>query len=540
MIGMLHLGIVSSLEKVLPQKGSRGEKCAGFSALDGETLSFQAVFSNEQGGLYRFRAVTDGEAELACYFVRNVAVDYVTYPAAEADEGYISHEAGVYPHLLEPARTEYVYAAPVCRALWITVKGRPGIHTVRVVFTDRSGEETAVSAQIRVSEARLPEQELIVTQWFHTDCIAAYYGYEIFSEDLWRMVRKFLRMARENGINMILTPLFTPALDTAVGHRRPTVQLVGIRKDGEEYAFDFTLLRRWVALCKEEGFAYFEMPHLFAQWGADATPGIVAEAEGKLQTIFGWDTRVSSPEYRRFLSLFLPALKEELNGLGILDHTYFHISDESSPAVRSAEYEAAAPFLQGCKIIDATDRACSQRQMGIPVYGTAALAKEGVPEGEAERWCYYCGAGEPGTSNRLIAMPSSRNRSIGVQLYKAKMQGFLHWGYNFYFSALSLFQIDPFLDPSAGGAFPAGDAFSVYPGKDGPLPTVSLFVFREALQDLRALKLLEQRLGYEGTVELIEGILGGEITFGRCFPADRLTAMREEINDRIGGFAPCP
>ena len=48
---------------------------------------------------------------------------------------------------------------------------------------------------------------------------------------------------------MILTPIFTPPLDTAVGGERRTVQLVGITKTGSEYSFDFTLLERWINLC---------------------------------------------------------------------------------------------------------------------------------------------------------------------------------------------------------------------------------------------------------------------------------------------------
>ena len=39
-----------------------------------------------------------------------------------------------------------------------------------------------------------------------------------------------------------------------------------------------------------------------------------------------------------------------------------------------------------------------------------------------------------GYTNRFIAMPSGRNRVGGFLLYKYGINGFLHWGFNFYYS----------------------------------------------------------------------------------------------------------
>lgn len=64
-------------------------------------------------------------------------------------------------------------------------------------------------------------------------------------------------------------------------------------------------------------------------------------------------------------------------------------------------------------------------------------------------------------------MPSARNRIMGVLMYLYRIEGFLHWGYNFYNSMFSIEHIDPFFDTHAGFAFPSGDPFLVYPGADG-------------------------------------------------------------------------
>ena len=83
-------------------------------------------------------------------------------------------------------------------------------------------------------------------------------------------------------------------------------------------------------------------------------------------------------------------------------------------------------------------------------------------------------------------------------LYIYEVEGFLHWGFNFYNSQLSAFRIDPYRSTDSGGYFPAGDPFLVYPGKNGiPEDSIRAEVFYEALQDQRVLNKLEALVGRE-------------------------------------------
>lgn len=50
------------------------------------------------------------------------------------------------------------------------------------------------------------------TEWFHSDCLANYYGEEVFSEEYWRIVENFVKTAVKHRYNMLLTPIFTPPL----------------------------------------------------------------------------------------------------------------------------------------------------------------------------------------------------------------------------------------------------------------------------------------------------------------------------------------
>jgi inorganic pyrophosphatase len=131
-------------------------------------------------------------------------------------------------------------------------------------------------------------------------------------------------------------------------------------------------------------------------------------------------------------------------------------------------------------------------------------------------------------------MTSARNRSIGFQIYKYGIVGFLQWGYNFYANWHSVNPINPYLVQDGDGWVSPGDAFSVYPDSNGEaLESLRIIVFHEALQDLRAMKLCAELYGKDFVVAEIEKICG-EVAFDRC-PTDAKTvlAVRERVNELI-------
>ena len=134
-------------------------------------------------------------------------------------------------------------------------------------------------------------------------------------------------------------------------------------------------------------------------------------------------------------------------------------------------------------------------------------------------WCYYCCSQAVNVSNRFFSMPSARTRMIGVQLYKYAIEGFLQWGYNFYYTQLSKRLVNPYFETDSNAAFPSGDAFSVYPYRDGVTPSLRQKVFANALEDVRLLQLLEKKLGRARVIEEMERIAGMEITFSQ-YPRD--------------------
>ena len=92
---------------------------------------------------------------------------------------------------------------------------------------------------------------------------------------------------------------------------------------------------------------------------------------------------------------------------------------------------------------------------------------------------------------------------------------------------------NPLIEPR-GYAQRQGASYLVYPGLNCALPCLREIYMREAMSDLRALKLLESLTDYGYVMELAEEYFGEKIT---CFTiprsAEAMRGFRELINSEI-------
>lgn len=571
--------LASSLEKIFPdQKESElsdlkeQKSVQSVSILRGELPAFQFVYGkkktkNNEGSLNNngseifttgfFYEITGSPIPTR---VRDVELVPSTFPCYEkTDEWYLTDQPGLFPDLLCKRDSDFVRFVPgQTRALWIdfpdTTQIPTGTYPISIsIYANKKDSELGSIKQVpyqtltftlNVLDATLPKQTLIHTEWFHTDCLADYYHVPVFSEAHWDVIEEQIALAGEElGINMLLTPVFTPPLDTAVGGERTTVQLVKTKfekdKTGYEsgkYIFDFSNLARWCEICRRHGISYLEIPHLFTQWGAKAAPKIVVTEDGKEIKKFGWHTQALDPVYQDFLKQFIPAIQEALIGFGYdREHIYFHISDEPGEECLEgykAARESVKELLSGWQVVDAlSDYAFYEKGIVKEPVVANNYIKTFLDHQVPNLWTYYCCGQSIDVPNRFFAMPSWRNRIMGVLMYLYNIKGFLHWGFNFYNSQYSIKHIDPFFNTHADYAFPSGDAFLVYPGADRkPLSSIRAQVQRQALDDLRALQALEALIGRERTVSLIKEGWDGSFDFSH-YPrtADYFMKLRERI-----------
>ena len=254
---------ISSLEKIresseLPRRG-----IFNHTMLKGESFSYQLSVSSTERTLVTVSVKSEISDYVKLYLVKDAAMDFpLNY--FEDDGDYLTDKPGSMPDILVPAEkqnNQFIVFDNV-RTVWVEVcipeDIKPGKYEIEVginavpVFNRLEGVDVAERMYIDVIGVDLPKQKLAFTQWFHTDCIATAHNVPIYSEEHWALIDNYIKTAVKLGINMILTPVITPPLDTGYGNHRPCVQLVKIKKVGDKYEFDFTLLKRFIDINTKE------------------------------------------------------------------------------------------------------------------------------------------------------------------------------------------------------------------------------------------------------------------------------------------------
>lgn len=547
---MFKTKIISSLEKVfIDDKIDAFAPLTHLTALKNERFSFQMIYVDE-GPDYTFEVrpfvdlILGGElAEHATVRdVRNVPVDRPVNPE-KYDGQYLRTTPGIYPDLLTPLRYggRVVPSRNKLRSLWIEIEPDGSLHgrTELSLTLSYKGVSVTETVLIDIIPTDLPKHGVNFTQWFYCDCIADYYNLPAWSEEHWKIVENFARLYAKRGRNMIYTPLLTPALNVLPPFERTPSQLVDVTVTDGEYSFGFDKLDRWVDMCDRIGIEYFEISHFFDQHRAAHSAKVYAVVDGSIKQIFTWDTLSDDPEYVRFLREMVSAFLAHMKARGDDGRCYYHISDE--PYLEYIDHytkikNSVADILEGYPIMDALSDYDFYKTGSVPMpVPTTESAMTFIEAGVEDLWVYYACGQLVGYSNAYVAMPSWRTRSIGMQLYKYNIAGFLHWGYNYYNNRASADAINPYLDLGGEDWVPAGDTFAVYPGNGGvPLESIRSLTMDEAMQDIRAMRLAESYTSHGEVVRAMEAALGREITFDRCAEsADEMIRVRDAVNKII-------
>ncbi len=476
--------------------------------LQNESFTFQIFVKTEEKTLVPVKVGGDLPARI--YQVKKMKGN--DEPTEKKDDFYVCTEDTTYPDLLQEVTqlsleekgeaTLYVEIAPD--------KKEAGVHTVEVFI----GAEK-INFPLTVLAADLVETDMMITHWFHVDGICNYYHLAPFSEEFYRRWDKFMKGYVKLGNNMLLIPLFTPPLDTKVGGERLTTQLVKVTKTGEKYAFDFSMMDEYIRRAQGHGVKYFELSHLFTQWGGTSCPKIMVWENGVEYNAFGWDCPADDPRYLAFLKQLFDALAPHLETLGVKENAFIHLTDEPKPE-HLERYEKLSKYVRsichGIKMMDALSH-YDYVERGLVDLPAVALDSEDLEKfNDKDRMLYYCvWVDKDYITNRYFTMPLLRTMILGCQLYLENPQGFLHWGYNFYNAQFSVRPVNPYEDTIAGGGFLAGDSFIVYPGEKDIEYSIRYFGILKAFEDYRLLKTVEEKIGREETVKLlraagIEGI----------------------------------
>lgn len=545
-MGNFEILNVNSLQKVVPHERPNLIENQNF-CFTNEVFAYQVAYCHHERAFILQRCSWEVESDIKDFIsVRPVKLMPCTTPIFhESDEYYLTKQACLMPDLLSD-ETEFYIRYEQWHSLWVTVKGDlpVGEHKITVKLFDKDKNEIGKSEYVlTVLNKKLPKADVKYAQWFHYDSIAKYYGLEVWSQEYNRVMNAFIKSAVEHGQNTLLVPLVTPPTNTYIGGERLTTQLVDVYKKADGYEFDFERLKWFMKNAESLGVTCFEMTHLYTQWGAEKAPKIIVEENGKKYNAFGWKEDALGEKYTTFMKAFMPKLIDFLKAEGYgADRVFFHISDEPSIEALDGYLKIRAflkPMLGEYKIFDALSNYefSSSGAVDMPVVETRH-SDEFIEKKVKNLWVYYCmGDGIKGLSNRLMPQPSWRTRILGIQLYNIGAEGFLHWGYNYYNSALSEEYINPYVITDAWGSFQSGDSFVVYPSKDGtPLDSLRHEVMFEGFQDYSALMLLEEKIGRDEVLKIIKENGVGQNMTDYPKSAEWIIGFRKLVYEKIMGL----
>ena len=148
------------------------------------------------------------------------------------------------------------------------------------------------------------------------------------------------------------------------------------------------------------------------------------------------DTGATSETYLNFLGQFLPEFHKFLLAEGLLDDSYFHLSDEPGSDQHVENYRKARKVLRELapwmKVMDALSDIRYGKEgltdIPIPIVSSA----QAYIDAKIPHWVYYCCFPQGPWLNRFMDTPLTKVRMSGWLFYRLGAEGFLHWGFNYW------------------------------------------------------------------------------------------------------------
>lgn len=257
---------------------------------------------------------------------------------------------------------------------------------------------------------------------------------------------------------------------------------------------DFTELDRWAAVFFDAGMERMELFQAGRSTASVDNPACRIEPNDLAVTVKDKDVVLTAEQKLRGV---LGELEKHVRKRGWHGRVMIHISDEPfihcEPSYRevAAIVRQAAPSLKVIEAVETTGL-CDVIDVLVPKLSHLNLWYPKFREAQGhgrELWFYTCCHPQGRYPNRFLDQPLVKARALHWIAYLYGLNGFLHWGLNWFAEGA-----DPYSEEGISQGLPLGDRAVVYPGKNGYVGSLRLAAMRDGLQDHEYLCLLEDRL----------------------------------------------
>ena len=383
----------------------------------------------------------------------------------------------------------------VCAYLRLTPEANlpAGEHTLTLTLSDGAQtHECAVTC--RIYPFVFDENRFKTTNWFSIVAIEQMHGVTRGTPAFDAVVRAYARSMRSVHQKVFLLWMHEDLSE---------------RRTQKPYHFDFEDMKPIIEIFFEEGFETFETGGIICRgYRADGTQDMYT-ADFKCSA--NPSISVDSDEGYALLCSEMEAFSSFLRRNGWLDRVIFHVMDEpdvhylseADLQARRVQFFMASNivrrYLPGVRIIEAVKTTLFRGGVDImvPITDSYQQHKQTFDDAIAmgdEVWTYVCCAPEGKWLNRFLDQPLLNGRLLFWGCAANRIAGYLHWGYNQFGGVPNPFEATSARNwTGIGTNFPCGDAFIVYPGKDGPWPSMRLEAERLGAQEAAMLRELLDR-----------------------------------------------
>ncbi|HTL30046.1 MAG TPA: DUF4091 domain-containing protein [Tepidisphaeraceae bacterium] len=489
--------LTTSLQRVFPASPP-GEKTLSLLAARHGRIAFQACIRNGRTQPTAVECAIRGADDLnpQIRFVGLVPMPHLTPHTDPKELDGAGMLPGLVPDPLMPERKATI-GMNESRSFWITLTipsdAKPGPRELQVTLTIDGGKTNIeLPVKLEISDFTIqPRKDFHVIHWWRGEATWDYYHTEMFDQRWYDLTKAQLEDMLAHGSDVVYVPIFFNRRET---FRRPCQLLIVDEPETGKYVFDWSEVKKFVTMCKQIGFKRFEWSHIWIYWGVENPIRVYRKVDGQYVMLWPPNEKATGPVYVNFLKQFLPEFKKFLDDEGILETSYFHLSDEPGSGQHIENYKRARQVLRELapwmKVMDALSDVNYGKQgltdIPIPIVSSA----KAYVDAKIPHWVYYCCGPTGAWLNRFLDTPLPKVRMSGLLFYRFGANGFLHWGFNYWHKMEKEEIGDPWHDASNSSwpGIPYGDPFMIYPGPDGPIDSLRWEVFAEALQDYAILQ----------------------------------------------------
>jgi len=320
-------------------------------------------------------------------------------------------------------------------------------------------DDTALALPItlRVWDFEVPQERgLSVVNWWQFPGI----GFEGHGPDDWALLRRFAEFLVEHRQTDLATEI-------------ARIQESGDPQSG--YTYDTSRLERYAEVAFAAGIRQIHLHSVGRRTAGILDPTCRVEPdEGNLRRLAAWEKVIQRRGWqRRFVT-------------SIVDEPFVYYEDSYRAVVDRVH--ALAPSVRCLEAVEA--EYLGKLDVYVPKLSHLSLwypRFDQVRREGAELWFYVCCHPLGRYPNRFLDQSLLKARVLFWIQYLYDLDGYLHWGLNYYAG-------DPYTQEGISKDLPLGDRAMVYPGREKLLGSLRFSAQRDGLQDFEYLRRLEAGL----------------------------------------------